>query len=63
MVEAEGITGEANEWRTDAAYQITRELGIENGVFEAPGPKMFEWYIKNSGPNVDLFIDRPRSSN
>ena len=57
MVEAEGITEEVKEWRTDVAYQIANELGIENLVFEAPSPDMFEWYIKNFGPNVNLFVD------
>ena len=57
MVEAEGITEEVHEWRTDVAYQIANELGAENCVFEAPGPEMFEWYIKNFGPNVNLFVD------
>ncbi|MFP4591074.1 MAG: phosphosulfolactate synthase [Halobacteriales archaeon] len=57
MVEAEGITEEVVEWRTDVAYQIATELGQENLVFEAPGPEMFEWYIKNFGPNVNLFVD------
>ncbi len=57
MVEAEGITEEVLEWRTDVAYQIAEGLGIENLVFEAPGPDMFEWYIKNFGPGVNLFVD------
>ena len=57
MVEAEGITEEVVEWRTDVAYRIANQLGAENCVFEAPGPEMFEWYIKNFGPNVNLFVD------
>lgn len=57
MVEAEGITEEVHEWRTDVAYELASELGVENLVFEAPGPDMFEWYIKNFGPNVNLFVD------
>ncbi|MFB6146564.1 MAG: phosphosulfolactate synthase [Halobacteriaceae archaeon] len=57
MVEAEGITEEVEDWRTDVVYEIANELGIENCVFEAPGPEMFEWYIKNFGPNVNLFVD------
>ncbi|WP_247729846.1 phosphosulfolactate synthase [Halovivax limisalsi] len=57
MVEAEGITEEVLEWRTDVAYRIANELGIENLVFEAPGPEMFEWYVKNFGPEVNLFVD------
>ena len=57
MVEAEGITEEVTEWRTDVAHEIANELGHENLVFEAPGPEMFEWYVKNFGPNVNLFVD------
>jgi Uncharacterized conserved protein len=57
MVEAEGITEEVREWRTDVAYQIANGLGIENLVFEAPGPEMFEWYLKNFGPEINLFVD------
>ncbi|MFB6206429.1 MAG: phosphosulfolactate synthase [Haloglomus sp.] len=57
MVEAEGITEEVREWRTDVVYEIANELGMENLVFEAPGPEMFEWYIKNFGPEVNLFVD------
>lgn len=57
MVEAEGITEEVHEWRTDVVYELANELGMENLVFEAPGPEMFEWYVKNFGPNVNLFID------
>lgn len=57
MVEAEGITEEVHEWRTDVVYTIANELGMDNLVFEAPGPEMFEWYIKNFGPNVNLFVD------
>nr|WP_049900993.1 phosphosulfolactate synthase [Halococcus agarilyticus] len=52
-----GIAEEVHEWRTDVVYTIANELGMENCVFEAPGPEMFEWYIKNFGPNVNLFVD------
>jgi phosphosulfolactate synthase (CoM biosynthesis protein A) len=57
MVEAEGITEEVEEWRTDVAYRVANELGTESLVFEAPGPEMFEWYIENFGPEMNLFVD------
>lgn len=57
MVEAEGITENVSDWRTDVVYEIANALGMENLVFEAPSPEMFEWYVKNFGPNVNLFID------
>ena len=57
MVESEGITERVREWRTDVAFEIANEVGIENCVFEAADPQVFEWYIKNFGPNVNMFID------
>ncbi|MFC7156698.1 phosphosulfolactate synthase [Halomarina halobia] len=57
MVESEGITERVREWRTDVAFAIANEVGVENCVFEAADPEVFEWYIKNFGPNVNLFVD------
>ncbi|WP_254768186.1 phosphosulfolactate synthase [Salinilacihabitans rarus] len=57
MVESEGITERVREWRTDVAFEIATELGIENCVFEAADPEVFEWYIKQFGPKVNLFVD------
>jgi phosphosulfolactate synthase (CoM biosynthesis protein A) len=57
MVESEGITERVREWRTDVAFEIAEEIGVENCVFEAADPQVFEWYIKNFGPNVNLFVD------
>jgi phosphosulfolactate synthase (CoM biosynthesis protein A) len=57
MVESEGITERVREWRTDVAFEIANELGVEHCVFEAADPQVFEWYIKNFGPNVNLFVD------
>ena len=57
MIESEGITERVPDWRTDVAFEFARELGIENCVFEAADPEVFEWYIKNFGPEVNLFVD------
>ncbi|MGM0591726.1 MAG: phosphosulfolactate synthase [Halobacteriota archaeon] len=57
MVESEGITERVRDWRTDVAFEIARKVGIEHCVFEAADPPVFEWYIKNFGPNVNLFVD------
>ncbi|MFB6130443.1 MAG: phosphosulfolactate synthase [Salinigranum sp.] len=57
MVESEGITERVREWRTDVAFRIADAVGPENCVFEAADPPVFEWYIKNFGPNVNLFVD------
>ena len=57
MIESEGITEDAEQWRTDVLAQIIGPLSIENVMFEAADPPVFEWYIKNYGAEVNLFVD------
>lgn len=57
MVESEGITEQVREWRTDIISQIAEGIGIDNAVFEAADPAVYEWYIKSFGPEVNLFVD------
>ncbi len=61
MVESEGITEEVREWRADVAFEIADEVGVENCVVEAADPEVFEWYIKNFGPAVNLFVDNSQT--
>jgi phosphosulfolactate synthase (CoM biosynthesis protein A) len=44
-------------WRTDVVGKIIDALGIEHLMFEAADPAVFEWYVKNYGAEVNLFID------
>jgi phosphosulfolactate synthase (CoM biosynthesis protein A) len=57
MIESEGITEQAREWRTDVAARIVAELGLERVMFEAAEPDAFSWYVKTYGPEVNLFVD------
>jgi phosphosulfolactate synthase (CoM biosynthesis protein A) len=57
MIESEGITENVNTWRTDAAAKIIGALGLEKVMFEAADPEVFAWYIKNYGPEVNVFVD------
>jgi phosphosulfolactate synthase (CoM biosynthesis protein A) len=57
MIESEGITESVRTWRTDVISMIIRELGLEKTMFEAAEPDVFGWYIKNYGPEVNLFVD------
>ena len=57
MIESEGITENVKTWRTDAVAKIIGTLGLEKVMFEAAEPEVFAWYIKNYGPEVNLFID------
>ncbi len=57
MIESEGITESVKTWRTDVPAEIINTLGLEKVMFEAAEPEVFEWYIKNYGPEVNLFVD------
>jgi len=57
MIESEGITESVDVWRTDVPAKIVDALGLEPVMFEAADPAVFAWYIKNYGPDVNLFVD------
>jgi phosphosulfolactate synthase (CoM biosynthesis protein A) len=57
MIESEGITENVTTWRTDVVAKIVGALGLEQVMFEAADPEVFAWYIKNYGPEVNLFVD------
>jgi phosphosulfolactate synthase (CoM biosynthesis protein A) len=57
MIESEGITENVKTWRTDVPAKIVEALGLEKVMFEAAEPEVFAWYIKNYGPEVNLFVD------
>lgn len=57
MIESEGITENVVEWNTGAAASIINGVGLENVMFESADPLVFEWYIKNYGNEVNLFVD------
>ncbi len=57
MIESEGITENVQTWRTDVIARFADALGSEKLMFEAADPDVFAWYIKNYGPEVNLFVD------
>lgn len=57
QIESEGITENANPWRTDVPAEFINEIGLEKLMFEAADPEVFAWYIKNYGPEINLFVD------
>jgi phosphosulfolactate synthase (CoM biosynthesis protein A) len=57
MIESEGITENVKVWRTDVVSKIVNALGMEKVMFEAADPEVFAWYVKNYGPEVNLFVD------
>ena len=57
MIESEGITSNVKVWRTDVPAKLANALGYHKVMFEAAEPEVFAWYIKNYGPEVNLFVD------
>ncbi|MDA8122161.1 MAG: phosphosulfolactate synthase [Deltaproteobacteria bacterium] len=57
MIESEGITENVRGWRTDVVAKIVNEVGLDKVMFEAADPEVFSWYVKNFGPEVNLFVD------
>src|SRR5437870_4478619 len=57
MIESEGITENVDPWRTEVPARFIDEIGMEKLMFEAADPDVFEWYIKNYGADVNLFVD------
>ncbi len=57
MIESEGITENTEPWRTDVPALFMNELPPEKLMFEAADPEVFAWYVKNYGPDVNLFVD------
>jgi phosphosulfolactate synthase (CoM biosynthesis protein A) len=57
MIESEGITENVRTWRTDVVARIADALGPDKVMFEAADPEVFAWYVKNYGPDVNLFVD------
>lgn len=57
MMESEGVTENANPWKINIPARFINELGLEKVMFEAADPQVFKWYLKNYGPEVNLFVD------
>jgi phosphosulfolactate synthase (CoM biosynthesis protein A) len=57
MIESEGITENADPWRTDVPAKFIDEIGMEKLMFEAADSDVFAWYVKNYGADVNLFVD------
>jgi len=57
MIESEGITQNVKSWRTDVIQSILRDLPLEKVMFEAADPPVFNWYVREFGIDVNLFVD------
>ncbi|KAL2265022.1 hypothetical protein VTJ83DRAFT_7532 [Remersonia thermophila] len=58
MVESEGITENVGDrWRTEVVRAVLAGLPPEKVMFEAAEPRVFNWYVREFGADVNLFVD------
>ncbi|KAK4439292.1 protein HEAT-STRESS-ASSOCIATED 32 [Sesamum alatum] len=57
MIDADDVCREADSVRADIIAKVVGRLGLEKTMFEASNPKASEWFIKQYGPRVNLFVD------
>ncbi|GAB4826777.1 Protein HEAT-STRESS-ASSOCIATED 32 [Ancistrocladus abbreviatus] len=58
MIDAEDVCQHADSVRADIIAKIIGRLGIERTMFEASNSQTSEWFIRQYGPKVNLFVDR-----
>ncbi|KAL6573896.1 Protein HEAT-STRESS-ASSOCIATED 32 [Orobanche hederae] len=56
-IDADGICRQADSMRADIIAKVISRLGLEKTMFESSNPKTSEWFIKQYGPRVNLFVD------
>ncbi|CAB4275886.1 unnamed protein product [Prunus armeniaca] len=57
MIDADDVCKQADSMRADIIAKIIGRLGVEKTMFEASNPRASEWFIKQYGPRVNLFVD------
>ncbi|KAM7265440.1 hypothetical protein ACFE04_003123 [Oxalis oulophora] len=58
MVDADDVCRYAESVRADIIAKIAGRLGLEKTMFEASNPRTSEWFVKQYGPKVNLFVDQ-----
>ncbi|XP_027155959.1 protein HEAT-STRESS-ASSOCIATED 32-like, partial [Coffea eugenioides] len=57
MIDGDDVCRQADSVRADIIAKIIGRLGLERTMFEASNPKTSEWFIKQYGSKVNLFVD------
>ncbi|KAG0601765.1 hypothetical protein M758_11G138000 [Ceratodon purpureus] len=57
MIDADGLVSSLDNLHSDLVAKIIERLGVEKIMFEANDPTVSEWFIKNYGPKVNLYVD------
>lgn len=62
MIEEEGIFENVDTWQTDVIHKLVSRLPLEKLMFEASEVHVFNWLIREYGPDVNVFIDHSQVS-
>lgn len=57
MIDADEVCRQADTMRADVIAKVVSRLGLERTMFDASNPKTSEWFIKQYGPKVNLFVE------
>jgi phosphosulfolactate synthase (CoM biosynthesis protein A) len=62
LLESEGLTENRrpNEMRWDVVSAFAHAFDLEQLMFEADDPMVWNWYVEQLGPHVNLFVDATR---
>lgn len=56
MIDADDVCRQSEHVRADIIAKVIGRLGLEKTMFEASNPNTSEWFIKQYGPRVHLFL-------
>ncbi|CAH9111981.1 unnamed protein product [Cuscuta europaea] len=57
MIDADELCRRPDSVRADVIAKIIGRLGLAKTMFEASSPRISEWFVKQYGPKVNLFVD------
>ncbi|KAK8524376.1 hypothetical protein V6N12_029242 [Hibiscus sabdariffa] len=58
MIDADDLCKHADSVRADVIAKVVGRLGLEKTMFEASNARASEWFVKQYGPRVNLFVDQ-----
>ncbi|KAH7569036.1 hypothetical protein JRO89_XS06G0091800 [Xanthoceras sorbifolium] len=57
MIDADDVCKHADSVRADIIAKVIGRLGLEKTMFEASNARTSEWFVRQYGPKVNLFVD------
>ncbi|GLT75506.1 hypothetical protein SLA2020_472250 [Shorea laevis] len=63
MIDADDICKNADSVRADIIAKVIGRLGLEKTMFDASDASTSEWFVKQYGPKVNLFVDHSHVMN